>query len=186
VAVTEQQCQELFETYNQKFFGGRLPAYRIVRSSRYVTGFNAKCRKKEREIHLGTELQGTEFKKCLLHEMAHAATNVGHGQRWLAEMHRLAEMGASTRNDWKDYQDPAKRVGTREIAAEVYDAGVETDLPWRDVRSRLGRDYNLTDDRGRSESRGAANLLRRFRKEFSKGRRFREALWRLSHPSSKQ
>jgi hypothetical protein len=184
--VTEQECQKLFQTYNLQFFSGRLPAYRIIRSNRYVKGANAMCRKKQREIHLGAELQGITLKKCLLHEMAHAATNVGHGKLWLTEMHRLAEMGAPTREELNDYKDPAKRVGTREIAAEVYDAGFETDLPWRDVRSRFGREYNLIDDRGRSESKGAANLLKRFRKEFWKGRRFRETLLIPGHPSQKQ
>jgi len=171
--VTQQQCQELFEAYNQRFFGGRLPTYRIVLSDRFVAGPKGLCRKKEREIHLGTGLRGTDLPRLLLHEMAHAAfvARAGHGKQWLAEMLRLAEMGAPTREDWEIYQDRARTMGLREIAAEVYDAGVETDWPWRDMRLCLGRRYGLTDYRGQSESKSAANTLRRLRKEFLKGRR---------------
>ena len=32
--MTEQQCQKLFETYNRRFFGGNLPAYRVLLSDR--------------------------------------------------------------------------------------------------------------------------------------------------------
>ncbi len=180
--MTQRQCQELFEIYNRRFFKGRLPAYRIVFGNRYGTGngFHGFCRKKEREIYLGPLLRGMELKKVLLHEMAHAATSGAHGKQWLDEMLRLAEMGAPTREDWKAYQDTAQTVGPRNIAAECYDAGVETDLSWRSLRSRVGRELGLIDDRGRSVSTGASNTLRLCRKEFSKGRRCRRSCLQAS------
>ena len=176
VEVTQEQCQELFETFNRQFFDGRLPTYRIVLCNRYGKGDHGLCRKKEREIHLGTGLGGFDLKRSLLHEMAHAVTAGGHGKQWLAEMLRLAEMGAPTREDWEAYQDPDQTIGPTEIAAEFYDAGVETDRPWSIVRAYLGKTYGLSDDRGRAESKSAARTLCRLRKEFSKGRRWRKKL----------
>jgi hypothetical protein len=180
--VTQRQRQELFEIYNRRFFEGRLPAYRIVVGNRYGTGngLHGFCRKKEREIHLDPRLRGVELKKVLLHEMAHAATRGTHGKQWLAEMFRLAEMGAPTREDWKAYQDQAQTLGPKNIAAECYDAGVETDLSWSSVRSRCGRENGLIDDRGRSVSTGASNTLLLCGKEFSKGRRWRRSCPRAS------
>jgi len=113
-----------------------------------------------------------DLKRALLHEMAHAAiARSGHGKRWLAEMLRLAEMGAPTREDWKAYQDPTRTIGPTQIAAEFYNLGAETDVPWSVVRYKIGRQYGLTDDRGRSLSKVAAKALRRCRREFWKGRR---------------
>jgi hypothetical protein len=160
--MRQQSPSELFEVYNQRFFGGRLPAYRIVLSDRFVTGSNGLCREKEREIHLGTGLWGMDLPRVLLHEMAHAAVaRAGHRKQWLAEMLRLAEMGAPTREDWESYQNRARTAGLRDAAAESYDAGVETDVSWKVVRYQIGRRYGLTDDRGRPISKGAAKALGR-------------------------
>jgi SprT-like family len=172
---TEEECQELFATFNQQFFGRQLPAYRVLRSDRFGMGTHGECRKKQREIHLGTALGGLELEPTLLHEMAHAGTNMFHGKRLLAEMLRLADLGAPTREDWKDYQDPKSRMGSRQIAGHFYNAGVESDQPWKVTRAWLGRLYGLTDDRGRSESRAAVRQMLRFQARFFKGRRFRNA-----------
>lgn len=106
---TERQCQALFDSYNRRFFGGRLPAYRVLLSGRFGTGMHGMCRRKEREIRLGTELRGAELRKRLIHEMAHAAANIGHGKLWKDEMHRLRRLGA-TREDPDAYGDPAQMV----------------------------------------------------------------------------
>lgn len=172
--VTQQQCQELFDTYNQQYFGGRLPPYRIVSSilnDDSTCRLDGECRKETLEIHLRTALQDSDVPIVLLHEMAHAASRSGHGKQWLAEMLRLAELGAPTRDDWNAYQGPT--IGIREFMADAYDAGAETetDVPWSVVRYEIGRRYGLTDDRGRSVSTPACKALRRCWKEFWKGRR---------------
>jgi hypothetical protein len=170
--VLQPQCQELFDTYNQRFFGGRLPPYRIILSDRYSSGMHGICRKKQREILLRTSLPDKELPRVLLHEMAHAAVpKSGHGKLWLAEMLRLAEMGAPTREDWETYQNPPKTARLREAAADAYDAGGGTDASWRVVRYQIGSMYGLTDDTGRAVSKSAARALRRCWKEFRKGRR---------------
>ena len=177
--VTQKQCQALFETYNQRFFGGRLPAYRIVLSDR-GPGFRGLWCKKEREIHLRMSLQGMDLRRTLLHEMAHAAVaRAGHGKVWLAEMLRLAELGAPTREDWETYQDPARTTGSRDAASESYDAGVETDSSWKLVRYEIGRRYGWIDERGRSLSKNASKAMLRCWKEFRKGRR-RALSWGLN------
>ena len=171
--LTDEQCQRLFDAYNVRFFAGRLPRYRILRTDKYGRGEHGLCRKKQREIHLGTGLKGAKLKEVLLHEMAHAATRGTHGKPWLAEMLRLAKMGAPTRKDWESYRDPAQTLPFAAIECECYDGGLETDLPWSKFRPCVGQEYGLTDSRGRAESAGTAELLRRLRKEFVKGRRDR-------------
>jgi hypothetical protein len=170
--VTQQQCQELFDTYNQRYFGGRLPPYRIVLSNLNDDGTcrtDGECRKETLEIHLRTGLQVSDVPLVLLHEMAHAASSSGHGKEWEAEMLRLAELAVPTREEWNAYQGPT--IGTKDIMAEAYDGGAGTEVPWSVVRYEIGRRYGLTDDRGKSVSKAAAKTLRRCWKAFWKGRR---------------
>ena len=88
--MLQPQCQELFDTYNQRFFDGRLPPYRIILSDPYGSGMHGICRKKQREILLRTNLRDKELPLVLLHEMGHAAVpKSGHGKLWSAEMLRL-------------------------------------------------------------------------------------------------
>ena len=163
--------QRLFDQYNAKYFAGRLPRYQILRTERYGKGDHGLCRKKQREIHLGTLLRGARLGEVLLHEMVHAATRSGHGRAWQAEMLRLAEMGAPTRRDLLAYQDPDQTITWSEILNEARDACFETDLSWREMRAQIGLRYGLTDRQGRSESPGAAKRMQQLRQEFIKGRR---------------
>jgi hypothetical protein len=177
--VTQKQCQAFFETYNQRFFGGRLPAYRIVLTDR-GPGFRGLWCKKEREIHLRMSLQGMDLRRTLLHEMAHASVRRGgHGKVWLAEMLRLAELGAPTREDWQDFQDKARTTGLRDAASEAYQAGLEGEFSWGTVRNNIGMQYGWIDERGRSLSKSASKAMLRCWKEFRKGRR-RALSWGLN------
>ena len=171
---TDERCQRLFDKYNVRFFGGRLPKYRVLRSDRFIAGEHGLCRKKQREIHLGTALKGARLREVLLHEMAHAAVGGSHGKKWLAEMLRLAKMGAPTRNDWEVYRNPKRTWAIAAIKCECYDYGFETDALWSKVRARVGYEYGLTDVNGQVESTSATKLLRRLREEFTKGRRERK------------
>lgn len=169
--MTQQQSQKLFDDYNRRYFSGRLPAYRILLSDQFGNGLHGLCRKRQREIHLGTRLSGNDLKSVLLHEMAHAAAPNGHGSQWLAEMSRLAQMGAPTRKDFEAYEDSRRTVGEKEITSHAFDVGMNSDWPWSIARGSIGHKYGLTDERGRSESKRAAQLMERCRKEFVKGRR---------------
>jgi hypothetical protein len=44
----------------------------------------------------------------LIHEMAHANSNIHHGKVWLAEMTRLAELGAGTEEEIDWYSNGGK------------------------------------------------------------------------------
>jgi hypothetical protein len=113
--IPEQSAlfQEMYRTFNNQYFAGRLPEYRVLvvydvwfwetqrcsyspvySPAAEATGFidfegrrilvrfrpHFKC---------GGSMPGT-----LLHEMAHAATDGGHGDTWENEMARLKLLGA--------------------------------------------------------------------------------------------
>jgi hypothetical protein len=48
--------QKLSLRFNKKYFGGRLPNYLVIHSDLY--GSWGICRKKQRDIHLSSSLQG--------------------------------------------------------------------------------------------------------------------------------
>jgi len=165
-------AQTLFHKLNTQYFNGQLPHYRVVTSDEFGSGPHGLCRKREREIHIGTSLCGKELTKVLLHEMAHAAVPTrGHGRAWLAEMQRLADMGAPTREDVEAYQNPARTISKKDIKSEAYDTGCEWDISWAKARPIIGHKYGLTDVHGRSQSKGAAKLMQELRRQFCKGRR---------------
>ncbi len=102
LAEWAEQYQRHFERLNRCYFANTLPPYRITVHdplivpgvpaglSKYMAGY---CDKKRRRILL----EAFPFPKAegiLLHEMAHAATNVHHGPRFCQEMTRLAAMAA--------------------------------------------------------------------------------------------
>jgi hypothetical protein len=108
--------------------------------------------------------------KVLLHEMAHAAVSEdGDKEAWLAEMKRLDEMGAPTREDCEAYQDPLKTFTEEQMKSDAYDMGAEWPIGWAQARLRFGLRYGLTDAHGRSESKAAAKLMHKLRKQFYKG-----------------
>jgi SprT-like family len=82
--------QRLFERFNQKYFGNRMPAYRVAQSD--SCGSIGVCRKKQRAIHLSAGLRDSLVRTTLLHEMAHAATSPRHGPVWQKEMRRLIRL----------------------------------------------------------------------------------------------
>lgn len=167
--------QAMFEKFNRKYFGGRLPDYRVVVSRKY--GGHGLCRKDQREIHLNSGLRGRLLERVLLHEMCHAAAHVGHGRKWQAEMLRIAELEAPVKREVCDYQNPDKREGMVAILAQFEDFGFEmSDVRWSEARLRIGYSYSLVDENGRSESRQSAKILLKCRKSFNAGRRERSVL----------
>src|SRR5215471_17966417 len=92
------ELRRLFREYNARYFGGRLPDYRL-RSVEGITrlGEAGECNRRQRVIRILRSLDDDDSRNCLLHEMAHAATTSGHGKRWKAEMIRLRRAGAPLR-----------------------------------------------------------------------------------------
>jgi len=163
----------MFERWNTKYFSGRLPHYRIIISNKF--GGGGLCRKKRREIYLGEQFVGSGsqkiyFKTTLLHEMGHAATRGGHGKAWMAEMLRLAKMGAPTKSEYLDYQKLCIRPS--DVLGQFYQVGLEyPDAEWKTVRRNIGNSYGLCDDKGNAESESAGKFLRRGFGKFVAGKR---------------
>jgi hypothetical protein len=94
--------QKLFEHYNRKYFGGKLPRYTIEISNKYAT---SRCSKAKRTIYLNEKPE--KMKVALLHEMAHAISRSGHGPGWRRQMARLQSLGAPIPKS--EYQSCARR-----------------------------------------------------------------------------
>jgi len=170
-----QQCPQLFQKFNNEYFDGRLPRYRIVIND-CALGPHGLCRKKEREIHLAASLSGKELDKTLLHEMAHAAVpRAGHGKAWSAEMRRLANLGAPTDEDWEAYQDRRRTITPKDMELEAFAVGCQLPRCWAEVRIHFGLMYGLTDAHGRAHSKTAAKVMQRLRREFCRGQRLCQA-----------
>jgi hypothetical protein len=90
-----RELRKLFEQFNEQYFGGRLPAYKI-RVVTHMTrlGESGCCVKTRKLIEIVKGLPNKDATSCLLHEMAHAATNGHHGMPWRKEMIRLRDAGA--------------------------------------------------------------------------------------------
>jgi hypothetical protein len=90
--------QDLFDEYNAKYFGGRLPRYRV----RFVDfsivnrlGWEGECFPDRRLIQIRKQLpKGTNTGRVLLHEMCHIGS-FGHGRRFRDRLRRLADQGVA-------------------------------------------------------------------------------------------
>ena len=91
IAATKKY-QSLFHEFNKKYFDGRLPQYRVELVKHLGVYTEGQIEKKNLRILLVETPQ--DPLALLLHEMAHAATNIYHGNQWQAEMRRLAAAGA--------------------------------------------------------------------------------------------
>jgi hypothetical protein len=89
--------QDLFDEYNAKYFGGRLPRYRVrfVEFSLDRLGWEGECLPKRRLIRIREQLpKGTNLERVLLHEMCHIG-NLGHGPRFRDQLRRLSNRGVA-------------------------------------------------------------------------------------------
>jgi hypothetical protein len=176
----DMNIQNLFDRYNHKYFGGALSKYRVIVSDRY--GSHGMCRRKQREIHISYGLKGLLLRRTLVHEMAHANSNGGHGNSWLNEMRRLAELGAPTKQDIRMYtRKETITTGHDGLIGMMEDAGFEiADAnKWKDLRLSEGYSYGLVDKNGRAESPNARRLLYKMKLAFFRGVRNRQSMERM-------
>jgi hypothetical protein len=101
-----ERFQELFQTFNDRYFGGRLPPYKIHvvydvdfwANEYFFNGWYIEEPSfgyhdlENRRIFVGRTASSMEG--ALLHEMGHAATTGDHDDAWSAEMRRLQALGA--------------------------------------------------------------------------------------------
>jgi hypothetical protein len=127
--IPEQSAlfQELFRTFNDQYFAGRLPEYRIQvvydvwywETERYgypaspalfeASGFIAFDQRRILIRFLSFLKVGLTMQGVLLHEMAHAATDGDHGDNWTNEMLRLKLLGAPVDKD--DFEPSSAESG---------------------------------------------------------------------------
>ena len=84
------QLQQLFDDYNQQFFLGRLPKYR-VRFSHSIHS-HGECRSQDHVILLSRRVPQEELRQYLLHEMCHIGCP-DHGKRFKSKLQKLADQG---------------------------------------------------------------------------------------------
>ena len=128
---TDKRLQQLFRKYNRLYWCSDLPKYSVI----FTKDFNgARCEKSRRTIFINADIHESDkqLRADLLHEMAHAATNIGHGKLWKAEMDRIRNLGAPVSE--LDFQPG---IGRKEILADFSDAA-EQGLTWSQARSLIG------------------------------------------------
>ena len=121
-----KQLRRLFQQFNEQYFGGKLPAYRIrVVGHISLLGESGRCKRRQRLIEIRRGQPDEKATNILLHEMAHAATSGSHGMPWKKEMVRLREAGAPlcppdsevSLDDWS-----GENVSRRHFRSVVQDA----------------------------------------------------------------
>ncbi len=88
---------QLYREFNQQFWNGRLPEYRVMFHS--LSGnVPGECLTDRRLIRIDPSLKSKPdaLRRVFLHEMCHVGTGTGHGKKFQAALMRLAKQG----EDW--------------------------------------------------------------------------------------
>jgi hypothetical protein len=120
-----KQLRKKFGEFNAQYFNNRLPPYSIrvvpeIKSDSIDGHVYGRCKKKRRLIEIRQGLRDEEAISTLLHEMAHAGTNDGHGPKWWREMIRLREAGAPLTAFDHHFDFGGRRVTKRMFASHVW------------------------------------------------------------------
>jgi hypothetical protein len=86
---TEQRLQRLFDRYNLRFWGGRLPRVRVRVCDLDCYG---ECDFEREEIRIDIDRHANndrEIRATLLHEMAHVAAGPGHSSKFWLQIENL-------------------------------------------------------------------------------------------------
>src|ERR1035437_2198605 len=141
-----KNLQSLFTEYNQLYFGGRLPQYKVL-----LTKDHSHIERRKRKIYINLDKEDASVP--LLHEMVHAAAGLGHGRRWLNELRRLADLGAPLQEELERCA-PENQISLKQLLAEFFDAGLSAppDVTWAEVCKRMGYEWGFTDKHGRAKN----------------------------------
>lgn len=102
---SDPRLKRIFNEYNRKWFGGKLPGSTVVRWARSKKDLKFECESKtvlacadNETIVMSPWMKGSTnlCRFTMLHEMVHVKLPpiAGHGPRFQKEMHRLARAGA--------------------------------------------------------------------------------------------
>ena len=94
---SDERLRRLFDRYNQRFFSGRLSDWTVDSSENHL-GHYGYCNPETKRISIRVEAHRNDrqVRATLVHEMAHAVTDVDHNAEWQSEMARLKSAGAPT------------------------------------------------------------------------------------------
>jgi SprT-like family len=159
------ELQKLFVLLNKKYFGGRLPGCRVIRST--ALGSGAVYRPEKREIQLPDRLKASALRKALLHQMAHVATTGDHGPSWREEMYRLIDLGAPLereldvcvdilRSPWPRCRKSNNSAVTPQVNASPPDRPSSIERFSPDILCFLTRLQWVSDQEVRTEEAGAS------------------------------
>ena len=156
--LSGRQLRKLFHEFNERYFEGRLPDYRI-RVVPYINrlGKSGHTDQKRKLIRILIGLSDEDAKSTLLHEMAHAATNEDHATAWKKEMIRLRKQEAPLVSS--EFQNFSLWSG-RSVSQKHFRGGVQ-DVLGKEPNATLHqaiRDFIHND--GGAES--VAGFLRRY------------------------
>jgi SprT-like family len=130
LTTTSLSPTALYHELNQRYFGGRLPRYRVTLAQPRVSGWHGECFPSRRLIRLARGLTEEMLQRTLLHEMCHIGAP-GHGQRFQAKLAHLVAQGVPwAQEELEGYQHP--QLTWRELIHEVKD--VLDDLASRQPR----------------------------------------------------
>jgi hypothetical protein len=149
--------QKLFERYNRKYFGGKLPPYTVEISNKYAT---SRCCKAKRTIYLNEKPE--KMKVALLHEMAHTISRSGHGPGWRRQMARLQRLGAPIpKSEYQSYARRNKIDPCREYLEEIEGAAMDApDLPIHELVQSFCYDKGFITIEGVAETASERRFLR--------------------------
>jgi hypothetical protein len=114
----------LYHELNRRFFGGKLPRYRVTFAQARRSGWDGECFPDRRLIQLRRGLAGDELRRSLLHEMCHIGAP-GHGRRFLAKLARLVDQGEAWAQEELERYQHTQHTWT-DLIAQVKDALEET------------------------------------------------------------
>lgn len=130
--------------------------------------------------------EGDEVTVLLIHEIAHAVTNGGHGKNWQARMERAAiiaeetgrmELAGLLRNEVASYENPLARVSAGLVYQEIGDAVAETPgLTLLQVIDCLRRDYGFSRKEFLGRFRRARTVFHREKQDEAARAKTRAAL----------
>ena len=193
--MTKRRLQHEFQAVRQQFFPrwDRAGRWRIRQVSD-LNGANVRVYPETRTIRITHLPDGDEGTLLLIHEIAHAASNWGHGKKWQCRMERAAvaaegmgrtELAGLLRKEIAGYRDPVARVTAGLVYQEISDAVVEApDLTFLQVVDCLRRDYGLSRKEFLDRFRRARAVFDRERRDEAERARVKAKLMAMPRPTS--
>jgi SprT-like family len=163
------RAEVLFDCYNREYFSGRLPAYRIDRSGKYIGG---RCDRGRRLIFLPPESDIDDISELLMHEMCHAASNGAHGPAWLSEMRRVRALGAPVRAQEISMYANKQVISRSGMIDRVARAALNyPNAPVEQLVLEVSFDYGVVTSEGKAESAWARTFVKDALRAARRGRR---------------